>query len=1217
MKSRSVRFVVLLLAGLMALALASFAQSDRAAIVGTTVDQNGAVVPGAGVKITNVDTNATVDVTSDSEGRFVTGLVLKIGNYTVEATKTGYKKAVVKGIVLNIGDSRSIELKMSVGGAGEVVEVTASGVQLESETSSRGDVITGRQITELPLRDRNFTNLATLSPGVNRASSGLGVDAQFYNQGDPNAGNIPGGSDSRGSTESARFSRSGGASISANGLKPTNNNFTLDGVDNNEPQFGTIGVFPNPDAIAEFKTETSVGKAESGRGGANVNVTYQSGTNTWHGSGYFYGQRDALNATHPIIKLNRVVLQNQGKTQAQAEALQPKSQIEVNEYGGTLGGPIIKNRTFFFGAFLLQRNSIPNAFTSAVPTAKSRVGDFSEFLGAAQGATSGYTCPNGVQTTVPNINPLTGAPPRNGAVYDPNTAVSLVVPLPVCGAGYTVTQTWAQPFAGNIIPNLQSRTDFSSQAFKMFAGYPLPTINVNNPDNNNPNYFGVRGNQEQIDSFDLKGDQRFGEKNLLTGRFSKSDQTRKRANFFPGLPTAGFGAGNEVGNTRQVAINDTHTFKPTLLNEFRFGWTQIDIGIFNCGVGGACGVSPTYCKDIGVPNCNTAGLIDSGGMLTGGFGNGFFEFLGDGGLFRAKSNNYYIADSVTIVSGRHTWKAGVEIRPRFIDTIDGGRSGGLKGNFAYGDGGVSATGGSNGAANPIGAGNAQANALLSVPIGLSVGKVLGNSPFQLRTTEWSFFVQDDWKYNSQLTFNLGVRYDVFPPPREASGRLSNYDPTTGTLVLAKGSGDRIQNTDTNNFGVRLGAAYAFGKERQFVLRGGYGRFFALDGTDYPPLIRNAPFTTSYFFPAGAYNPNGSNNSLKTGIPAITVVNPPVLTAASGLTVFTTQPTQATPTIDSWNATWQWQFAKNYLLDLGYVGTRSVNLLATRQIGSNFNGLGSATDSTGARINDARAYENRAPANYHALQAKLERRYANGLQFTSAFTWSHNIDQVSDSFRAAGDQRGGNIASPINPLDFSRDRGNSILDRRYVSVTNVIYDLPFGKGKTYGSNAGPALDALIGGWQMNTVFNGSAGQPFTVLSNGTVAMQVSDPFANLASGQYINYNAFKPVNSTGPANNGASCVNNLAGNQVCFGNIRRGQFRGPAFFRTDFSIFKNTTFYEKYKVQLGMEFFNIFNNDNKVVPNNDLGNGPTALTGFGYFGNALPPRTVQFRAKFIF
>lgn len=1148
MKSRSVRFVVLLLAGLMALALASFAQSDRAAIVGTTVDQNGAVVPGAKVKITNVDTNATVDVTSDSEGRFVTGLVLKIGNYTVEATKTGYKKAVVKGIVLNIGDSRSLELKMTVGGAGEVVEVTASGVQLETETSSRGDVITGRQITELPLRDRNFTNLATLSPGVNRASSGLGVDAQFYNQGDPNAGNVPGGSDSRGSTESARFSRSGGASISANGLKPTNNNFTLDGVDNNEPQFGTIGVFPNPDAIAEFKTETSVGKAESGRGGANVNVTYQSGTNTWHGSGYFYGQRDALNATHPIIKLNRVVLQNQGKTQAQAEALQPKSQIEVNEYGGTLGGPIIKNRTFFFGAFLLQRNSIPNAFTSAVPTAKSRIGDFSEFT-----------------------NP----------VRDPATGI---------------------PFPGNIIPNLQGRTDFSSQAFKMFAGYPLPTINVINPDNNNPNFFGVRGNAEQIDSFDLKGDQRFGEKNLLTGRFSKSDQTRKRANFFPGLPTAGFGAGNEVGNTRQIAINDTHTFKPTLLNEFRFGWTSIDIGIFNCGVGGACGVSPTYCKDIGVPNCNTAGLIDSGGMLTGGFGNGFFEFLGDGGLFRAKSSNYYIADSLTIVTGRHTWKTGVEIRPRFIDTMDGGRSGGLKGNFAYGD---------------TNTGNAQADALLSTPIGLNVGKVLGDKPFELRTTEWSFFVQDDWKYNSQLTFNLGVRYDVFPPVREASGRLSNYDPTTGTLVLASGSGDRIQNTDTNNVGVRLGAAYAFGKERQFVLRGGYGRFFALDGTDYPPLIRNAPFTTSYFFPGGAYNPNGSTNSLKTGIPVINVVNPPVLTAASGLTVFTTQPTQVTPTIDSWNATWQWQFAKNYLLDIGYVGTRSVNLLATRQIGTNFNGLGSATDSTGARINDARAYENRAPANYHALQAKLERRYANGLQFTSAFTWSHNIDQVSDSFRASGDQRGGNIAGPINPLEFSRDRGNSILDRRYVSVTNVIYDLPFGKGKTYGSNASDALNALIGGWQVNTVFNGSAGQPFTVVANGTVAQQVSDPFANLAPGQYINRNAFLAVNSTGPANNGASCVNNLAGNQVCFGNVRRGQFRGPAFFRTDFSIFKNTTFYEKYKVQLGMEFFNIFNNDNKVVPNNDLGNGNTPLTGFGYFGNALPPRTVQFRAKFIF
>src|SRR2546426_4414267 len=278
--------------------LPGLAQSDRASMVGVTKDASGAAIPNAKIKITNVATGQTFETGSNEEGRYVTPNILRPGTYKVEASKEGFKTAVVDQIILNIGDVKEVHIGLELGAVTQTVTVSAQAQLLETETSNRGEVITGRQITELPLRDRNFTQLATLTPGVSRVFVGVLTDATALNQGDKRfgAGDVPGGSDNQGSTEASRFSRSGGAAISVNGLRPTNNNFSLDGVDNNEPQFGTIGVFPNPDAIQEFKVDTGVSKAEVGRGGANINVNYQSGTNALHGSGYYYGQNDKLNA---------------------------------------------------------------------------------------------------------------------------------------------------------------------------------------------------------------------------------------------------------------------------------------------------------------------------------------------------------------------------------------------------------------------------------------------------------------------------------------------------------------------------------------------------------------------------------------------------------------------------------------------------------------------------------------------------------------------------------------------------------------------------------------------------------------------------------------------------------------------------------------------------------------------------------------------------------
>src|SRR5713226_9498136 len=425
------------------LALPAAAQTNRGVIVGSITDKSGGGIAGATVKIVNVATEQTFETTTNKEGRYVApGLVP--GQYRAEVTQKGFKTASSDIADLPVGSTLEVSLMLEVGTVSEKVTVTATGTELQTESSNLGEVITGRQITELPLKDRNFTTLAELAPGVSRSLVGVLTDATAMNQGDTRfgQGDVQNTSNSQGSTEASRFSRSGGGSISVNGLRPTTNNFSLDGVDNNEPQFGTIGVFPNPDAIAEFKVDTSVAKAEVGRGGATINTTYQSGTNGFHGSTFYYGQNDALNASHWGIGVLRNDEINNGVSPAQAEKDVPKSRIRVNEFGGTFGGPIIKNKTFFFVDFLGQRNATPNAFSTGVPTAKSRIGDFSEF-------------------SSPVTDPLT------------------------CRVPGDISSGGCSSFPQNKITGLQSRSDFSSQAFKLLALYPVPTLPVADPNNSN------------------------------------------------------------------------------------------------------------------------------------------------------------------------------------------------------------------------------------------------------------------------------------------------------------------------------------------------------------------------------------------------------------------------------------------------------------------------------------------------------------------------------------------------------------------------------------------------------------------------------------------------------------------------------------------------------------------------------------------------------------
>lgn len=1151
------------------LCLPAFAQNDRASITGRVSDPSGANVSGATVKVTNINTGATFDATTNDDGRFVVPSILQVGIYKVEASKTGFKTGVSENIELRIGDVREVNLTLLVGATTEVVTVSAEVPLLNTETSSNGDVIVGRQITELPIRDLNFTNLALLTPGVNRAFTGVLTDSTFFNQGDASAGSN-GVSNSQGDTPADRFGRSGGSALSTNGLRSGDNNFTLDGVDNNEPIYGQIGVFPNPEAIQEFQVNTSMAKAEAGRGGAQINTTYKSGTNEFHGTATYFGQNTALNAINPGIGAARALAIQGGVTPQKAQTLLPKTVTHINEFGGTLGGPIIKNKLFFFGDYQGQRNLIPAAFLTAVPTQGARNGDFSAFSQQL-------------------VDPVTGL-----------------------------------PFTGNVIPNLTSRADFSPIAQKYFNEYPLPNLpNVKDPNSGtNPNYAGTRRNKETIDSFDVKGDYRFSDKNTLTGRFTRDNQTRVRANFFPVLPTAGFGAGDELGNTRQVVATDTHIFRPTLLNEARFGWTSVELGIFNCGVNGACGISPTWCNDIGIPNCNKGTPATTGGALIGfGGGNppGQIEFTGDGGIFLEKSKSFYVGDSVTYIEGKHTWKGGVEIRPREIDQLDSGGFGFLKGAFAWGNGGVGCATATKVCAGHTGV--SQADALLSVNADFSQSGTVGGGdiPFVLKTTEYAFFVQDDWKATNDLTLNLGLRWDFFPLYGEDSGRIGNFNPSTLVLNRATGGGNNLTSTRNNNIAPRVGFAYALGSKRQFALRGGFGSFFATEGFggDYP-LVLNPPNVNQIFCPCP-----GQKNNFQTGPPVATVTNPPVLT--TGTTLYSIPSNFKNETIYEFNLGGQYQFAKSYVFELGYVGNRSRHLLAERNLGSSANGLGSVSTTNGnfgctsptCYFGNVFAFEGRANSDYDALQARLEKRYSMGIVGTVAYTFSHTRDNSSGLFGNPGEQRG-QVGGPIDPFNFNADRSDSSLDHRHTFVSSFLWDLPFGKGKQYAGNVSDMTDKFVGGWQWNVVLNGSTGQHYTVGSNGRPANQIGPAFLS----GVLNPASFS--DGSNPANPQSICYHNLAGNQFCYGNSGRNHFTGPGYFRTDMSIFKNLTVTERVKLQLGLEGFNVFNQANALVPNNNW-NAPSATQTvqqanptFGFFQNTwLPGRIVQYRARVMF
>ncbi|HEV7798453.1 MAG TPA: TonB-dependent receptor, partial [Pyrinomonadaceae bacterium] len=1051
--------------------IAALAQSNKGTIVGTVKDPNDALVEKAQIKVTNAKTGDVREAQTGSDGTY-TVTNLEPGTYNVTAEATGFQTINFENVAVETNARLPLDVKFSnvTGGTGTVTVTADAAPVVESETSVRGDVITGRQVTDLPIPQRNFTLLAALSPGVTRPNLGLLGGG----------GNFVAGGGGQNNTESTRFRESGGSVLVVNGARATNNNFRLDGVDNNESQFGQIAIYPNPDAIAEFKIETSVPTAESGRaGGGIVSTTYKSGGNAVHGTAFEQYQGRFWSAVPSKFDKGTVPIPN----------------YITHNYGGVVGGPIFtprfgeggssiydgRNRSFFFFSLAGQRNRTPifgggeSPSNVPVPTARMRVGDFGELL--QPGNLVRYTIRNPDGTTRFVTAPAGTLFAPNGVAI-PNNDLRL---CPTCGP-------------------------LSQFALNYVNAFPLPNL-----PGAGRNYSTNRSERANVNSYDIKIDHRITHDNYFFARYSKSDTARSRDNFFPlgaspnnhDLP-AGPSAGDEFGNSKGFTMGDTHTFSSTVINDARFGVTRVQIGIFNTGVNGTGGFSPTVSADLGARNINL-GSSTSGIVLVGIVDNltgtdRATEFTGDGGPFYFLSNNFNFADAVTVVKGSSTLKFGGDFRVRQNSNFDGGRNGGTKGNYQYGTSNVAQPtapfgtidrGFVSGNYNGIGA-NDTGSSLANFLLGYSPGFLTRGDPggpFFQSSREIAFFVQDDWKARPDLTLNLGLRYDIFTAPTERFNAQSNFDPATRTMIVAGDNapgGRDLANTDKNNFGPRIGFAYSGLKEdKTFVIRGGYGLLYATDISAQQPLTANPGTGASSYNCNPINNPGGCpagfpfRNLFDVGVPlSIGVVVAPGtrFAAPTGGRLLFNDPNRKDELYHQYNLTAQWEFRPSWLAEVGYVGSMGRNLLVVQNIGT-ANDQGGPGSREVLGINEVIATRYRGKSNYNALQSKLEKRFSRGLSILASYTWAHAIDDSPGGICSNG--ASARDCGPDDPLRPELERGSSDTDIRHRFTFSNVYDLPLGRGRSYGSDMPRALDFLIGGFQLNNIITLQSGPVYNV------------------------------------------------------------------------------------------------------------------------------------------
>ena len=1239
---RSVAISVALLALLCSLWVASaFGQAVYGSILGTVSDPSGAAVNGAKVIVTSQTKNVSTETTTNESGNYsVTHLIPDV--YSIRIEGTGFKTLEYKDITVSADTGSHIDGQFQVGSASEQVEVTAEAPQLKTDRADVSIEFTSQAIEDAPVLNRNFTSFELLSPGTQKLV---------------------------GWSHAATENPQGGQQIFVNGQHFSGTAFELDGTDNQDPILGIIVVNPNLDAIQEAKVTLGNYDAEFGKAVAGVvTVQTKSGSNDIHGSGFWFRRTDAESARDPFTQFapNPVT----GR-------LIPSSRWQ--QFGATLGGPIIKNKLFAFGDWqsTRQKNGISNQ--ESIPTALAK-----------------STCiPTGTFCNLSDYAGLIG----NGNIGDPTNYIYDPASgslsdgsgrLVFCGPNGDQTAAGCTGSTGGV-PNqfLIPVSALSPAAMNMLAAFPNPstsgTCAVTGTSGCLDNFVGAGAGPYNQNSFDTRIDFAASQSLSVFGRFSLNRFTLSGAPSLGAVGGVGFGPGGLAGSsnvhTYSLAAGVTKTFSSSLLGDFRFGFFQYNPMTNKPDAGTAA------MTNFGIPNANlgdnfTSGLGEfdmenSSGSNTSSNESNF----GDGlGVARCncplieKERQYQFVGNITKIKGNHQFKFGADVR--YATNLRVPSDSNRTGVYAFSS---AAT-----ASNGVGGGLDLATFLLGQVTNLS-RYVSTSTTAAERQRRMFYYGQDTWRVTPKLTLNLGLRWEVYFPEYVNGKDQGGFSNITQGLDRIAGEGGIGLNGNIDNrwsyLAPRIGIAYQFNQKT--VVRMGYGRSYDMGvfGSNFGHAVtQNLPVLASQLVqgPTSNYTPAFT---LDAGPPTFTfpaipsngllpVAGPQCLQGSSavigGQTVLQscTQPHirptfQRLPTIDSWNVTVQRQLNSSTSLEVAYIGNKGTNVFAGDGNTYNVNqpsivGYGTLSQTERRPLYNRFTYSdypdpsnvpilgvasivpgvlqccskdqgnylgNDATSIYNALQVKIDHRFSHGLQLLSHYTFAHANKYDSNYF------------ADSHPIAYGPD--DQV--RNHVWITEAVYELPIGKGKTFAGNVGRAEDLIIGGWQITGTTNWSGGLPWTPSFNecgseedvgvcrpsrGSGSFHTGAGSLQHPSGANPYIQFFTPIPDivTTPGPFADPGVGHL-------GNIGVNSYRGPRAFFADAAVMKNFSITERVKAQFRMDAFNVFNHPVLGFNANQGGSGQcvdcstsgriTDIEADSSPGSTTGMRQLEFALKFSF
>jgi hypothetical protein len=1184
------------LVGVFLLYISSFAhaQIDQGAITGTISDPAGSAIPGATVTLVSNETNLSFTRTTEDSGTYRFSPI-KIGTYTLTVSAPTFETRKQENIRVNVSQVVGLNLTLKPGAVTETITVSTT-TEMQTEEASTGQVFTSQQINDMPLSGRNYVFAAQLTTGVAAPNQGF---TQVAGAGD----------------------------FTSNGNRVSQNNFVLDGVDNNSNMQdflngATYAVRPPPDAIAEFKVESSDYSAELGRStGAAINASIKSGTNSFHAGMWEYLQNDRMNASD--------YFNTTGKTA-----------YHQNQFGADLGGPILKDRVFFFADAQGTRISeyVPPSAVGArtVPTDLMRSGDFTELLNASNTDGNGS-----IPLYLPGGNPTLGIGQQDAPGYAPRYLTCNGVQNVVCN------------------PN--------QIAEKLLKLYPEPNTGAQGQTAHNYTIPATAATNNTT-QYDLRVDYNLSSKDQIFGRYSYSNNpTTYSPPFGPILDGGGFGTGQDADYAKSGVFGETHFFSPTLSNEFRAGFNYLHASYLQensstdiaaqYGLGGI----PTGPSLGGLPSTNFGGA-----GAANGYGVAWYEPSDE------KQGVLQLTDNVSKILGRHSLKIGVNFQhirfyglqpPQGIGTQD------FTGAYTSDPGAPS---GQN-------TGSGLADFLLD---DMHDSALTTLTPFtDLRWYE-AAYVQDDWKVTPRLTLNLGLRWEYTEPIRELHNEQANFvgnyvsnNQGTGTFLIpsaqrnfplpsgfqASLAADNIQiqyttnqslvNPNRLNFAPRIGLSYLL--DPKTVVRAGGGIFYGgLENIGLGlNLANNNPFFVSANFnpvPNQCYNlvvggvtcpTNGQTLESGFGDAATSAT---ALANAAGVTgtIYANDQNAKTALTTAYNLSLQHSITDSLSFTIGYQGNQSKHLRmsydandydAAMPKGANSQSLQPFHDFSVVNV------ANQGIGRYDSLQAKLDKRYSNGLSFTAGYTWAHCLD---DAFGPIGQSEQGGYRNPI-ALGFRYDYGSCTQDVRNRVTFAPQYDLPFGHGKALLNKAG-IVNEVVGGWKTSLIFQAQSGNPIFLTSTNqgsSYPIQIGDPFApggtadpatqpnfvcatrTKTLAQWFNPCAFKnpPQATTGPTDPSNNLLNTSVAGLLPFGPRGRQSVRGPGFNKVDMSLFKAFAIpVHQASVELRADAFNVLNHPTFGNPGSGLSGGDSQQVGGTRFSGILPDaRVIQVSARLSF